>query len=208
MKKNAVIVIFMISFINVFAMGFRDTYWGMSLSDLQKDKNIYYVENDNENILGTEYKERGRITGISTEISYFLKNDRLKAGGYSLPYSQDKANELLNKLTKKYGDPFQSVSKGIFDKEAFKSSDENRKKELNEFLKMPPTNATYEDIYFYYHGGGSLFEDWIADKEKIEKTENQGGFYVFNDENTDIYFIAGIFPDVMTVIYTEHEDDF
>lgn len=203
MKKTIFVIMIFLSCTSIFAMGFRDTYWGMSLSDLQKDKNIYYVENDNEDILGKEYQERTRIFDVVTEVSYFLKKDNLKAIGYSLPYNEKIVINLLEKLTEKYEMPTKGVTQGVWNAEQTKEIEE-----IHKNSKMSKTLLVYDDYTAYMSGGNSVIGEWLAEKKEIEKSSNKGFLYVFNDGNTDIYFMSDFVPDVITVLYTEHEDDF
>lgn len=207
MKKDFIIIVMLVLFTNVFAMGFRDTYWGMPVEVLQQDKNIYLErEEELQNITVKEYQENSMILKQLTQISYIFLSDRLSAIGYSVPYSEEIIKELLPNLTEKYGEPDTLIRFDLYE-----GIDETQREEIKkhfEEMKISDAFLGFNDIQSCYNGGDSVMGYILNNKDKSLK-ENSISFVRYISHSNNIYvFVNSIALDKIVVIYTEHEDDF
>lgn len=170
----------------------------MSAEFLQATTDVVKV---NEN----EYIEHAFLMGEHTDVSYFLKKDKLKAAGYSITYNKEKIKNLIDKLTEKYGNAKKIINLNFY-KEG-KSKEEIKKDFAESKKNMTDTYLLYDDLKGYLNGKKSVTAFVINNADK-GTTNDPIAFVLYENIFTDIYIYVDLLPDKIVVIYAEHEDDF
>lgn len=162
--------------------GYRNTYWGESIAQRQKQIPPLNIEDYPKDIYSCRlYSEKDIMMGEHTTVYYLFFVDYLKSIGYTITYQTEIERRLISKFEGKKYTVYQCQQ----------ISDENG--EIESFLFL-------EDAAVFEEKGESLTQRLIKNANDKYKAK----LYIIDfNQLTRVYIYSNIIPGKITVVYTE-----
>jgi uncharacterized membrane protein len=201
MKKQLLLILSLCFCLSGFAAGYRNTYWGESLTELVNSSNARFIMDKY-----ADYNlcvENARMLGQSTTVYYVISKGKLAGICYTVDQTEE-AQEMLDDLFSEKKLRIKKHKKiGFVEEylEKFKTETDKLGFDLSILL--------FEDVDHYNLGGDSITGEYLrVDDEKYQDNYNVQVIKADYNNDTEVHIYIGLYPGKIAVVYTEKPQDF
>ena len=201
MKRKVLFTLALCFCLSVFAAGYRNTYWGESLTDLVNTSNAKFIMDKYADF--NLCIENARMLGQSTTIYYVIDKGKLAGICYTIDQTEE-SEEMLDNLFVEKKLKIKKQKKIGFTEEYL----EKFKTEIDK-LNVDLSILLFEDIHNFNLGGDSLiYKNLSVDDKKYQDDYNVRIIKADLNLDTEVHIIIGLYSGKIAVVYTEKPQDF